>query len=56
MIISYYVAQALQFSFRDSLFLALGMSISSTIVIVRILEELNMIRTNHYAYAGSLDC
>ncbi len=44
MIISYYVAQALQFSFRDSLFLALGMSISSTIVIVRILEELNMIR------------
>ena len=29
MIISYYVAQALQFSFRDSLFLALCMSISS---------------------------
>ena len=43
---SFFVAQAMQFSYLDSIFLALAMSITSTVITVRILEELNMIR-NH---------
>ena len=42
--IVFFVAQALGFSLFDSLFLALAMSITSTVVTVRILEELDMIK------------
>ncbi|MGA7369066.1 MAG: cation:proton antiporter [Nitrososphaeraceae archaeon] len=44
LLISFFVAQALQFSYLDSIFLALAMSITSTVITVRILEELNMIK------------
>jgi CPA2 family monovalent cation:H+ antiporter-2 len=44
LIIVFFVAQTMNFSFFDSLFLALAMSITSTVVTVRILEELNMIK------------
>ncbi|HET7148575.1 MAG TPA: cation:proton antiporter [Candidatus Nitrosopolaris sp.] len=44
LLLVYFVAQALGFSFFDSLFLALAMSITSTVVTVRILEELGMIK------------
>src|SRR5438270_9561236 len=43
LLIVFLVAQALGFSFFDSLFLALAMSITSTVVTVRVLEELGMI-------------
>src|SRR6266487_1835885 len=42
--ISFLVAQALQFSFFDSMFLGLAMCVTSTVVTVRILEELKMIQ------------
>ena len=42
--ISFLVAQALRFSFFDSMFLGLAMSVTSTVVTVRILEELKMIQ------------
>jgi monovalent cation:H+ antiporter-2, CPA2 family len=44
LVIVFFVAQGLAFSFFDSLFLALAMSITSTVVTVRILEELGMIK------------
>jgi CPA2 family monovalent cation:H+ antiporter-2 len=44
LLIVYFVAQTLGFSFFDSMFLALAMSITSTVVTVRILEELGMIK------------
>ena len=44
LILSFLVAQALHLSFVDSIFLALAMSITSTVITVKILEELNMIR------------
>jgi monovalent cation:H+ antiporter-2, CPA2 family len=44
LVIVFFVAQALAFSFFDSLFLALAMSITSTVVTVRVLEELGMIK------------
>ena len=44
LVIVFLVAQALGFSFFDSLFLALAMSITSTVVTVRVLEELGMIK------------
>jgi monovalent cation:H+ antiporter-2, CPA2 family len=44
LLISFFVAQALRFSFFDSMFLGLAMSITSTVVTVRILEELKMIQ------------
>jgi CPA2 family monovalent cation:H+ antiporter-2 len=40
----YFVGQALNFSFFNSLFLALAISVTSTVIIMRVLEELNMIR------------
>jgi monovalent cation:H+ antiporter-2, CPA2 family len=41
----YLVGQiALNFSFFDSLFLALAISVTSTVIVMRVLEELNMIR------------
>ena len=38
LVIAFFVAQALQLSFFDSIFLALAMSITSTVVTVKILE------------------
>jgi CPA2 family monovalent cation:H+ antiporter-2 len=40
----FFIAQSLGFSFFDSIFLALALSITSTVVTVKILEELNIIR------------
>jgi monovalent cation:H+ antiporter-2, CPA2 family len=44
LVIVFFVAHALGFPFFDSLFLALAMSITSTVVTVRVLEELGMIK------------
>ncbi len=44
LVIVFFVAQTLGFSTFDSLFLALAMSITSTVVTVRVLEELDMIK------------
>src|SRR5919198_21057 len=45
LLIVFFVAHALlSFSFFDSLFLALAMSITSTVVTIRVLEELDMIK------------
>lgn len=38
------VAQALGFAFFDSLFLALAISVTSTVIIMRVLEELGMLK------------
>jgi K+:H+ antiporter len=40
----YFVAQTLGFSFFDSLFLALAMSVTSTVITIRVLEEIGMIK------------
>ena len=44
LIISFLIAQYLGFTYFDSLFLALAMSITSTVVTVKVLEELGMLR------------
>jgi CPA2 family monovalent cation:H+ antiporter-2 len=44
LLIVFFIAQSLGFSFFDSIFLALALSITSTVVTVKILEELNIIR------------
>jgi monovalent cation:H+ antiporter-2, CPA2 family len=44
LIIVYFIAQTLGFSFFDSVFIALAMSITSTVVTIKILEELNVLR------------
>jgi CPA2 family monovalent cation:H+ antiporter-2 len=44
LVIVFFVAQALGFLFFDSLFLALAMSITSTVVTIRVLEGLGMIK------------
>src|ERR671927_352943 len=44
LLIVFFISQTLGFSFFDSLFLALAMSITSTVVTIRILEELDMIK------------
>jgi CPA2 family monovalent cation:H+ antiporter-2 len=44
LMIVFFIAQTLGFSFFDSLFLALALSITSTVVTVRVLEELNLIK------------
>ena len=44
LLIIFFVAQRFGFSFFDSMFLALAMSITSTVVTVKILEDLNIIR------------
>ena len=46
LILSFLVARALHLPFVDSVFLALAMSITSTVITIRILEELNMVRDN----------
>jgi CPA2 family monovalent cation:H+ antiporter-2 len=42
--IGYFVCQALNYSVSDSLFLALAISVTSTVIVMRILEELDMIK------------
>ncbi len=44
LLIVLFIAQNLGFSFYDSMFLSLAMSITSTVVTVRVLEELNLIK------------
>ena len=44
LMIMFFIAQTLGFSFFDSLFLALALSITSTVVTVRVFEELNLIK------------
>lgn len=44
MMIVFFIAQNLGFSFFDSMFLSLAMSITSTVVTVRVLEELGLIQ------------
>jgi monovalent cation:H+ antiporter-2, CPA2 family len=44
LLLVFFIAQNLGFLFFDSLFLALAMSITSTVVTVRVLEELGVIR------------
>jgi monovalent cation:H+ antiporter-2, CPA2 family len=44
LLIVFIIAQTLGFSFFDSMFLALAMSITSTVVTIKILEELKIIR------------
>jgi len=45
LIIVFFIAQTLGFNFFDSLFLALALSITSTVVTVKVLEELGMIKS-----------
>jgi len=44
LMIVFFIAQYLEFSFFDSMFLSLALSITSTVVTVRILEELGMLQ------------
>lgn len=44
LMIVFFIAQTLGFSFFDSMFLALALSITSTVVTVRVFEELNLIK------------
>ncbi len=44
MIAGFYVGQALNMSFYDSLFMAVALSVSSTVVIMKVLEELKILR------------
>lgn len=44
LMIVFFTAQTLGFSFFDSMFLALALSITSTVVTVRVFEELNLIK------------
>lgn len=44
LLIVLFIAQNLGFTFYDSMFLSLAMSITSTVVTVRVLEELNLIK------------
>jgi len=44
LIAGFFVGQALGFSFFDSLFLAVALSVSSTVVILKVLEELKILR------------
>lgn len=40
---AYFVANALNFSLFDSLFVALAVSVTSTVIVMRVLEEMNMV-------------
>lgn len=44
LLITYIVAQLLGFSFFDCLFIALALSVTSTVITIKILEELDMIK------------
>lgn len=39
----YFAAQAMGFAFYDSMFVALAISVTSTVIVMRVLEEMNMI-------------
>lgn len=45
LVIVFFIAQTLGFNFFDSLFLALALSITSTVVTIKVLEELGMIKS-----------
>ena len=44
LVIVFFIAQYLGFSFYDSLFLALALSVTSTVITIRILEDVGLIR------------
>jgi CPA2 family monovalent cation:H+ antiporter-2 len=44
LVAGYFVGQALGFSLYDSLFMAVALSVSSTVIIMKVLEELKVIR------------
>jgi len=44
MVAGFFVGQALNMSFYDSLFMAVALSVSSTVVIMKVLEELKILR------------
>lgn len=44
LVAGYFVGQALGFSFYDSIFMAVALSVSSTVIIMKILEELKVLR------------
>jgi len=44
LLIVYFIAQNLGFAFYDSLFLALALSVTSTVITIRILEDVGLIR------------
>ena len=44
LVAGFFVGQALGFSFYDSLFIAVALSVSSTVVILKVLEELKILR------------
>ncbi len=44
LIAGFFVGQALGFSFYDSIFMAVALSVSSTVIIMKILEELKVLR------------
>jgi CPA2 family monovalent cation:H+ antiporter-2 len=44
LIVGYFVGQALGFSFYNSLFMAVALSVSSTVIIIKVLEELQVIK------------
>lgn len=44
LVIVFFIAQNLGFSFYDSLFLALALSVTSTVITIRILEDVGLIR------------
>lgn len=44
LIIGYFVGQLLGFSFFDSIYLAVALSVSSTVIIMKVLSELNAVR------------
>ncbi|HZA48911.1 MAG TPA: cation:proton antiporter, partial [Nitrososphaera sp.] len=45
LLIVFFIAQSLGFQFYDSLFLALALSITSTVITIRILEDVGLIRS-----------
>jgi CPA2 family monovalent cation:H+ antiporter-2 len=46
LVIGYFVGQAMGMALFDSLFLALSISVTSTVIVMRVLEELGMIKDN----------
>jgi CPA2 family monovalent cation:H+ antiporter-2 len=44
LIVGYFVGQLLGFSFYNSLFMAVALSVSSTVIIIKVLEELKVLR------------
>jgi monovalent cation:H+ antiporter-2, CPA2 family len=44
LIVGYFVGQALGFSFYNSVFMAVALSVSSTVIIIKVLEELQVLR------------